>query len=265
MLLDDETLEELESVNCKIIQKKKGFRFTVDSILLVNFLKLKKNITLLDIGTGTGIMPLLLCRKEEINHISAIEIEKTIAQMFDKTIKMNNLQNKISLINEDIKVFDSESFDVVISNPPYMKLNSGHISPDDYRAGARHEVNLNLKDFLFHSKRVLKNGGSLNVVYRTDRFFEFLEEARSLNLNPKRVRFVHTKPENSSELFMIELIKGFKTKATIENPLNIYDNEGNYTEELKKYYGIWRSGNFHFFFLKKLESQKRRGTLLYPR
>ena len=238
MIIEDETLEDLPSVNCKIIQKKKGFRFTVDSILLVNFLKLKKNTDLLDIGTGTGIMPLLLCRKEEINLITAVEIETEIAKMFEKTIEINSLESKIKLINTDIKNYKEEPFDMIISNPPYMKLNEGYVSPHDYRAGARHEVNLDLKELLINGKRLLKNGGSFNLVYRTNRFMEVLDEAKMLNLNAKRVRFIYSKPNQSSDLFMIEMIKGFKCACVVEEPLYIYNEHGEYTEELKKYYGI---------------------------
>ena len=238
MIIEDETLEDLPSVNCKIIQKKKGFRFTVDSILLVNFLKLKKNTNLLDIGTGTGIMPLLLCRKEEINLITAVEIETEIAKMFEKTIEINSLKSKIKLINTDIKNYKEEPFDMIISNPPYMKLNEGYISPHDYRAGARHEINLDLKELLINGKRLLKNGGSFNLVYRTNRFMEVLDEAKMLNLNAKRVRFRYSKPNQSSDLFMIEMIKGFKCACVVEEPLYIYNEHGEYTEELKKYYGI---------------------------
>mgnify|MGYP006397798925 FL=1 len=238
MIIEDETLEDLPSVNCKIIQKKKGFRFTVDSILLVNFLKLKKNTNLLDIGTGTGIMPLLLCRKEEINLITAVEIETEIAKMFEKTIEINSLESKIKLINTDIKNYKEEPFDMIISNPPYMKVNEGYVSPHDYRAGARHEVNLDLKELLINGKRLLKNGGSFNLVYRTNRFMEVLDEARMLNLNAKRVRFIYSKPNQSSDLFMIEMIKGFKCACVVEEPLYIYNEHGEYTEELKKYYGI---------------------------
>ncbi len=238
MIIEDETLEDLPSVNCKIIQKKKGFRFTVDSILLVNFLKLKKNTNLLDIGTGTGIMPLLLCRKEEINLITAVEIETEIAKMFEKTIEINSLESKIKLINTDIKNYKEEPFDMIISNPPYMKLNEGYVSPHDYRAGARHEVNLNLKELLISAKKLLKNGGSFNLVYRTNRFMEVLDEAKMLNLNAKRVRFIYSKPNQSSDLFMIEMIKGFKCACVVEEPLYIYNEHGEYTEELKKYYGI---------------------------
>ena len=238
MIIEDETLEDLPSVNCKIIQKKKGFRFTVDSILLVNFLKLKKNTNLLDIGTGTGIMPLLLCRKEEINLITAVEIETEIAKMFEKTIEINSLKSKIKLINTDIKNYKEEPFDMIISNPPYMKLNEGYVSPHDYRAGARHEVNLDLKELLINGKRLLKNGGSFNLVYRTNRFMEVLDEARMLNLNAKRVRFIYSKPNQNSDLFMIEMIKEFKCACVVEEPLYIYNEHGEYTEKLKKYYGI---------------------------
>lgn len=236
MIIEDETLEDLPSVNCKIIQKKKGFRFTVDSILLVNFLKLKKNTNLLDIGTGTGIMPLLLCRKEEINLITAVEIETEIAKMFEKTIEINSLESKIKLINTDIKNYKEEPFDMIISNPPYMKLDEGYISPHDYRAGARHEVNLNLKELLISAKKLLKNGGSLNLIYRTNRFMEVLDEAKMLSLNAKRVRFIYSKSNQNSDLFMIEMIKGFKCACVVEEPLYIYNEHGEYTEELKKYY-----------------------------
>ena len=183
-------------------------------------------------------MPLLLCRKEEINLITAVEIETEIAKMFEKTIEINSLESKIKLINIDIKNYKEEPFDMIISNPPYMKLNEGYVSPHDYRAGARHEVNLDLKELLINGKRLLKNGGSFNLVYRTNRFIEVLDESKILNLNVKRVRFIYSKPNQSSDLFMIEMIKGFKCACVVEEPLYIYNEHGEYTEELKKYYGI---------------------------
>ncbi len=183
-------------------------------------------------------MPLLLCRKEEINLITAVEIETEIAKMFEKTIEINSLESKIKLINIDIKNYKEKPFNMIISNPPYMKLNEGYVSPHDYRAGARHEVNLDLKELLINGKRLLKNGGSFNLVYRTNRFMEVLDEARMLNLNAKRVRFIYSKPNQSSDLFMIEMIKGFKCACVVEEPLYIYNEHGEYTEELKKYYGI---------------------------
>ncbi len=239
MIKDDETLEKLDSVNCMIIQKKKGFRFTVDSILLVNFLKIKKTKKLLDIGTGTGIMPLLLCRKENIDKIFAVEIDETIASMAKQTVEINGLKDKITVYNENIKTFNKENeFEVIISNPPYMRLNEGKISLDDYRAGARHEINLNLHEFLDNGKRLLKNHGSFNIVYKTNRFLELIEEANKRNLYAKRIRFVYPKPNSVSDLFMIELVKGKKHNCKIEEPLYIYDENNNYTVELLTYYGI---------------------------
>ena len=237
MLLDDEVLENLDSVNYKIIQKKKGFKVTLDPILLVNFLKLKKNIRVLDIGTGTGIMPLLLAKREEIEKIFAVEINKEIADMFHRSLKLNGIDN-IEDYCRDIKDFEGKNFDYIISNPPYMKVEEGKISPENYRASARHEISLNLKEFLFQGKKLLKNGGSFNIIYPTKRFFEFMEEAKNLNLNPKRIRMVHTKPEKESELFLIELIKGHKCICVFEKPLIVFDENNGYTDEVKKYYGI---------------------------
>lgn len=238
-ILENETLEELPIIQKSIFQKKDGFRFTIDSILLVNFLKLKTNSTLLDIGTGTGIMPLLLSNNANIQKLCAVEIVEEIYDMFQRCLEYNKLVDKIDLFHSDIKDFKvKEPFDYIISNPPYMRLSDGFVSPSDYRATARHEVKLNLKDLLINSKRLLKNGGSLNLIYRSDRFLELITEAKDLNLNPKRIRFIHTKKDNESNLFMIELIKGFKTSCAILSPLCIYDTNGEYTEEVKNYYNI---------------------------
>lgn len=239
MLKDDEVLENLDSVNYKIIQKKKGFKVTLDPILLVNFLNIRKNVKILDIGTGTGIMPLLLGeKKEEIEKIVAVEINEEIANMFSRSLELNEINDKIEVFCCDIKDFKENNFDYIISNPPYMKVEEGKVSVEDYRASARHEIKLNLKEFLYNSKRLLKNGGSLNVIYPTKRFFEFMEEAKSLNLNPKRIRLVHTKPEKESELFLIELIKGHKCNCIFEKALIIFNENNEHTEEVKKYYGI---------------------------
>ncbi len=236
-LLEDETLDDLDGIGMKIIQKKSGFRFGNDSICLCYFLKLKRKNNILDIGTGSGIIPMQTLALYPESKIYGIEIQEEIANMAKRSMKYNNLDEKISIINRDIKEFSiDEKIDVIVSNPPYMKTTIGKISDKEIKATSRHELTLNLEELLVEVKRLLKVGGSFNMVYRTERFNEVLLLLNKNNIFPKRCRFIYTKPGKDSKLFMIEALKGRRCQLIIEEPLYFYNEDGSYSEELKSYY-----------------------------
>lgn len=237
VILEDETLDELGKVNRKIIQKKDGFRFAIDAVLIANFLNIKKKSLLIDIGTGTGIIPLLIADNNKIHKIYGIEIQEEIAQMAIRTVEYNNLNYKIEIIQDDINNLDKNfKADVIVTNPPYIKKENGKISENSKKAISRHEIKLNLEQLLLKSKKTLKSGGSFNIIYRTNRFQELVT---MLNLNKfyiKRLRFIHSKPGNNSNLFMIEAIKDRVCDLEILPALYLFDEKGKYTEEISEYY-----------------------------
>lgn len=236
-LLKDESLDDLDGIGMKIIQKKSGFRFGNDSICLCYFLKLKRKNTILDIGTGSGIIPLQTLALYPESRLYGVEIQEDIANMATRTVKLNHIEDKVTIVNKNIKEFEiDEKIDVIVSNPPYMKTTIGKISDKEIKATSRHELTLNLEELLVEVKRLLKVGGSFNMVYRTERFNEVILLLNKNNIFPKRCRFIYTKNGRESKLFMIEALKGRRCQLVIEEPLYFYNEDGSYTEELKSYY-----------------------------
>lgn len=238
LILEDETLDELNKINRKIIQKKKGFRFAIDAVLISHFLNITKECRVLDIGTGSAIIPLLLSENEKIMQIDAVEIQDEIADMALRSVKYNNLENMIRIHNTDIKeYFSNEKYDYIVTNPPYMKKENGNVSENEIKAISRHELKINLEELLNKGESLLKNGGSFNIIYRTERVSELLKTIENYKLYPKRLRFVYSKPGiGKSNLFMLEALKGKKSSLEILEPLYLFSKTGEYTEEVKKYY-----------------------------
>ena len=187
-LEENERIDDLQFKNLKIIQNSKGFCFGMDSVLLSDFAKnIKNNSFVLDLGTGTGIIPILLCGKTKLKKIIGIEIQKQVSQMAKESVKMNNLENRITIINEDVKKYSktatSEYFDIITCKPPYFEvLETSKFNKNDYKTIARHEVNLNLEDILKISRKLLKNGGTLGLVHRPERLIDILITMRKYNI-----------------------------------------------------------------------------------
>lgn len=239
LILEDETLDELNKINRKIIQKRKGFRFAIDAVLISNFVQINEHaIKVLDIGTGSAIIPLLLSDRSEIKQIDAVEIQHEIADMAIRSVNYNKLNEKIKIYSMDIKDYISEEkYEYIVTNPPYMKKENGNISENEIKAISRHEVKINLKELLDKARKLLKNEGSFNIIYRTDRVSELLKTIEEYKLYPKRLRFVYSKPGiGKSNLFMLEAIKGKKASLEILEPLYLFSDTGEYTEEVKRYY-----------------------------
>lgn len=234
---EDETLDDLDGLGMKILQKKNGFRFAFDSVFIAYFLEPKRAKTILDIGTGSGIIPIQLSHMYPKKRIIGVEIQDEIADMARRSVKYNNLSDKIEIIHTDVKNLElDEKIDIIVTNPPYMKVEEGKVSENSIKATSRHEVKLNLEEMLREAKRILKVGGSLNIIYRTDRFYELITKFEKYSFYPKRVRFIHSKKGMESGLFMVEAYKGRRAALTIMDPLFIFDEKGEYTAEVASYY-----------------------------
>ena len=236
-LEENERFDDLEYKNLKIIQKKDGFCFGIDSILLSDFSKnIKENSKVLDLGTGTGIIATLLCGKTKLKKIIGIEIQKEIADMAKRSIKLNKLENKFEIINENIinleKIFEKNSIDAIVTNPPYKKKNSGIINENEKKLISRHEITATLEDFIKISQKLLKNNGEFYMVHRPERLVDIFEIMRKYKIEPKIIRFVHSNINKESKLVLIKGVKNAKPFLKIEKNLYIYNENGNYSDEI---------------------------------
>ena len=238
---ENERIDDLEINNLKIIQKNDGFCFGIDSVLLSDFAKnIKNNANVLDLGTGTGILGFLLIAKTKINKVIGIEVQKDIADMAKRSIELNQLSDKFEIINSNIKEIENilkvDSFDAIITNPPYKKMNSGRINENKVKLISRHEIEADLSDFIKVSFKMLKDKGTLYMVHRAERLVDILSEMRKNKMEPKRIRFVHSNKNSESKLVLIEAVKNGKSFLKVEKPLNIYEDDGSYTDDVLQIY-----------------------------
>ena len=236
-----EKIYDLEFKNLKIIQKENGFRFGIDSVLLSDFAKsIKKNSIVMDIGTGTGIIGILLCAKTNLKKIYGIEIQKEMAEMARRSVELNSLQEKFEILNYDInninEVLKKETFDYIVSNPPYKKIDTGLINENENKLISRHEIKCNIEDIARVAFRMLKDKGELYMIHRPERLVDVLSELRKYKLEPKSLRFVHSKVNEAPKMFLIRAVKNGKAFLKVESPLYIYEENGEYTEEVLKIY-----------------------------
>ena len=240
-LKENERIDDLEFKNLKIIQNKDGFCFGMDSVLLSDFAKeIKKNSSIADLGTGTGILAILLSGKTQDTQIVGVEIQKEVAEMANRSILLNNLENRIQIICEDIKnlkaKYEQGSFDAIVTNPPYKKVGTGKINKKDKKIISRHEITANLEDFISISNYLLKDHGSIYMVHRPERIADIFVLLRKYKLEPKVLKIVYPTLEKSSNLILIKAVKHSKPFLKVEKPLIVYTNEGNYTDEILKIY-----------------------------
>ena len=240
-LEENERIDDLQFKNLKIIQNSKGFCFGMDSVLLSDFAKnIKNNSFVLDLGTGTGIIPILLCGKTKLKKIIGIEIQEEVYNMAKKSIKLNNLENKFEIINKNIleinKKFEKNTFDVIVTNPPYKKNDSGIKNEDERKIISRHEVTASLEDFIKVSKDLLKDKGEFYMVHRPERLVDIFSLMRKYKIEPKLLKMVYPNKNKEPNLVLIKGIKNAKPFLKVEKNLYIYNEEGKYTEELLKIY-----------------------------
>ena len=240
-LKENERIDDLEYKGLKIIQNKRGFCFGVDSVLLSDFAKeIKNNTKVVDIGTGTGIISLLLSKKTNVKKIYGIEIQAEVAHMAQRSVKMNNLEDRVEIINTNIKdVFEylePYSIDAIVTNPPYKKEKTGIINIDKTQIISRHEVECNLEDIISISYKLLKDLGEFYMVHRAERLVDIMVLLRKYKLEPKKIRFVHSKANDKPKLILIKAIKCAREYLKVEKPLIIYRDDGKYTDEILRIY-----------------------------
>jgi tRNA1Val (adenine37-N6)-methyltransferase len=218
-----------------IDQEKTGYRYSIEPFLLADFMTLLPDQSVLDIGTGCGIIPLLMVSREPLLKVIAIEIQDSVSQQAQKNIQQNNMDSQISLIQGDFLKeaanLKSESFDHIVSNPPYRKIQTGRINPNPEKAMARHELSLSMGSLLDKAAPLLKRGGQISLAYPPERLGETMQELESRDLFPCMARFVHGNLGAPAKIFLISALKGKKSDFSVAPPLTVYNEDGTYTKE----------------------------------
>lgn len=240
-LKDEERLDDLQRNGYQIIQKKDGFCFGMDAVLLSGFAAVKPGEKAVDLGTGTGIIPILLEAKYEGEHYTGLEIQDEVAEMAARSVALNHLEERVSIVKGDIKeasrLFGAASFDVVTSNPPYMNDAHGLKNPDLPKAIARHEVLCTLDDVVREAAKLLRPGGRFYMVHRPHRLIEIITALTKYKLEPKRMKMVHPFVDKEANMVLIEAVRGGKSMIKVEAPIVVYREPGVYTQEIYDIYG----------------------------
>lgn len=241
LIRENETLDDLQLNNIYVIQKKSGFRFGMDAVLLANYAKIKKNDNILDLCSGTGIIPFIIAGKKKFNNIVALEIQEDMVDMAKRTALYNELDEKIKFTLGDLKdtnlLKSLGLFDVVTVNPPYKLKNSGIINENSKDSIARHEILCDIDDVIKSASILLKDRGRFYMVHRPERIVDILNTMRKYKIEPKCIKMIQPNEKKAPNLLLIEGHKNGGQFLKWEETLYIYDNLGNYTEELVNIYG----------------------------
>ncbi len=236
-----ERIDDLERNGRRIIQDTTKFCFGMDAVLLSGFARVRRGERVIDLGCGTGIIPILLEAKTEGKHFTGLEIQPEMAGMAARSVALNRLQDKIDIIQGDIKeasrLFGLASFDVVTSNPPYMDGGAGLKNPDEPKAIARHEILCTLDDVAREAARLLKSGGRFYLVHRPRRLPELIVTMRAYGLEPKRMKMVHPFTGRDANLVLIEAVRGGRPLMKVEAPVIVFKEPGVYSDEIRDVYG----------------------------
>lgn len=240
-LKEGERLDELHRNGYQIIQNSRKFCFGMDAVFLSGFAKVKPGERVLDLGTGTGIIPILLRGKTQGRDFTGLEIQEESADMARRSVAYNHLEESVSIVTGDIKeaaaLFGAASFDVVTCNPPYMTGNHGLVNPEQPKAVARHEILCTLEDVVSQTAKVLRSGGRFYLVHRPFRLAEILTLLVQYKLEPKRMRLVYPFVDKEPNMVLIEALSGGRSRITVEKPLIVYKEQGVYTDEIYDIYG----------------------------
>lgn len=238
---EDERIDDLQRNGYCIIQKKNGFCFGMDAVLLSGFAQVYQNESVIDLGTGTGIIPILLKIKTEGKHFTGLEIQEQFADMAARSVRLNGMEDRVEIVTGDIReasrLFGKASFDVVTSNPPYMDDSHGLKNPDTQKAIARHEILCTLEDVCREAALLLKPGGRFYMVHRPRRLVEIISVLKSHKLEPKRMKLVHPFVDKEANMVLIEAVRGGRSMMRVEAPVIVYQAPGVYSEEIYTIYG----------------------------
>lgn len=241
-LKENERIDDLQKNGYKIIQNPQKFCFGMDAVLLSGFVKANEGSRVLDLGTGTGIIPILLEAKTKAAHLTGLEIQEESADMARRSVKLNGLEDKIEIVTGDIKeasaLFAPSGFDVITCNPPYMIGNHGLANPEMPKAIARHEILCTLEDVVKNAAALLKPGGSFFMVHRPFRLAEIINVMTQYKLEPKRMQLVYPYADKEPNMVLIEGIRGARPRMKVEKPLIIFKAPNVYTDEICERYGF---------------------------
>jgi len=233
--------DDLKIGGLKIFQSRNGYRFSIDPVLLCDFTHISSAAHVVDLGTGSGIIPLILAHWHDKLKITGIECQPAMVERARRSVKLNKLEDRIDILEADVRQLPDSlvpaSFAAVLTNPPYRSADTGRIAPEDERAAARHELAGDFVDFLRAASFLLKNGGKFYVIFLAERLAELMSEMRTFRLEPKRLRMVHSREGKTAKLVLVEGRKNGKPGVQVEPPLVIYKGEGrDYTEEVLEMY-----------------------------
>lgn len=241
LLKENERIDDLQRNGYRIIQDPERFCFGMDAVLLSGFAAVKDGARVLDLGTGTGIIPILLAAKTGAAHLTGLEIQADSADMAGRSVALNELEEKIDIVTGDIKeagrIFDAASFDVITCNPPYMIGRHGLKNPEDAKAIARHEILCTLEDVAEQTAKLLKPGGKFFLVHRPFRLAEIMVTLKKYKLEPKRMQLVYPFVDKEPNMVLLEAARGGRPRMTVEKPLIVYRKPGVYMAEIYDIYG----------------------------
>ena len=238
-LLENERLDDLQYKGLKLIQKKDGFCFGVDAVLLADFADVRKGDRVIDLGSGTGIIAVLVSAKKGAQ-VTGLEIQPEIAGMSTRSVEMNGIGDRVRIVCGDIKdavkLFGASSFDAVVTNPPYMNRGGGLLNASDTKAISRHEILCTLEDVITAGSKLLYPGGRFSMVHRPERLADIICLMRENSIEPKLLRLVHPSPGKKPNMVLINGTRNGRPMLKVLEPLYVYDSNGNYSEEIDRIY-----------------------------